>query len=828
MSSSTHPPAGSTTDFAVPIQSRTENTHLVDRADKVSCDEPALRGAVPEGKLRRTVVLEQRKVNEDGFIKEWPSMGLVAMDSPADPKPSIRVENGGIVEMDGRKREHFDFIDTFIADKVIDVAVAEKAMALSATEIAHMLVAPKVSRQEVLDVSRGLTAAKLLEVAKTMNVVELMMAFQKMRARRTPANQAHTTNKRENPVLIAADAAEAALRGFRELETTLGVPEYAPLVSMALLIGSQTGQGGVLTQCALEEATTLNLGMRGLTTYAETVSVYGTEQVFEDGDDTPWSKAFLASAYASRGIKARFTSGTGSEVLMGHADGKSMLYLEIRCIMVTRGAGVQGLQNGSVSCIGLPGAVPGGLRAVVAENMIAAMLDLECSAGNDQAFSHSKMRATARFLPQLLAGADLVTGGYSSVPNEDNMFAGSNLDTRDYDDWNTIQRDYQVDGGLRHVTDDEIRKVRESAARALQTVLDNLEPKLEPAITVTEDEIQAATYAFCSDDMPPRVISQDLMAAKFIMNNRITGLQVVQALDADPKHRFDETVRNLLTVLRQRVSGDLLQTSAILDPGPDMTPRSAVNDANDYAGPGTGSRPTGQRWEEMKVLRYLIETHPHRRVDESGGDGANPLEAKKKAADERAMRRLQFHNGQRAKEGVDKLEVVVALSPGFGLFSGTIITGKYEFADTLTALIRGIRHTGCHPRFIRCLHSADVAAVAHTAAKYSRSKIGVGILSRGTTVIHHKDLRRLQNRELFPQAPVMTPKIFEHIGKNAALYARGEKPEPVPTENNYMARVTYQARAALSQIKEMGFVVNGGPPVELDFCVDGVHWKDIC
>lgn len=55
-----------------------------------------------------------------------------------------------------------------------------------------------------------------------------------------------------------------------------------------------------------------------------------------DGDDTPYSKAFLASCYASRGLKMRFTSGTGSEVQMGYAEGKSMLYLEARCLAVTR------------------------------------------------------------------------------------------------------------------------------------------------------------------------------------------------------------------------------------------------------------------------------------------------------------------------------------------------------------------------------------------------------------------------------------------------------------------------------------------------------------
>ena len=36
-----------------------------------------------------------------------------------------------------------------------------------------------------------------------------------------------------------------------------------------------------------------------LVTYAETLSVYGTEAVFVDGDDTPWSKAFLACAAAA-------------------------------------------------------------------------------------------------------------------------------------------------------------------------------------------------------------------------------------------------------------------------------------------------------------------------------------------------------------------------------------------------------------------------------------------------------------------------------------------------------------------------------------------------
>ncbi|MHA6792339.1 propanediol/glycerol family dehydratase large subunit [Pseudonocardia bannensis] len=554
---------------------------------------------------RRTEILDSRPVNLDGFVEEWPEKGLVAMESDFDPRPSVRVEDGRIVELDGRARAEFDFMDTFIADHAIDVATTEASMAIPSDEIARMLIDPGVSRRDVLAVTRGLTPAKILDVVKLMNVVEIMQGMQKMRARRTPANQGHSTSARDNPIQVAADAAEGALRGFAELETTLGVVRYAPLVAIALQVGAQVGRGGVLTQCALEEATELELGMRGITAYAETISIYGTESVFVDGDDTPWSKAFLASAYASRGIKMRFTSGTGSEVQMGNAEGKSMLYLEIRCILMAKGAGVQGLQNGSISCIGVPGAMPGGIRAVAAENLVASMVDLECASGNDQSFSHSAMRRTARLMPQLLPGTDFVCSGYSGVPNADNMFAGSNFDTDDYDDWNTFQRDLQVDGGLRHVREDVILQVREKAARALQALFEYLD--LPP---ITDAEVEAAVYANSSNDYPLRDVLADLKGAQSVMDRGVTGLDLVKGLEATG---FTDVAENLLTVLRQRVSGDLLQTSAILTPA--FVPLSAINDANDYAGPGTGYRLQGERWEELKKLRHVTSaTNPETEV----------------------------------------------------------------------------------------------------------------------------------------------------------------------------------------------------------------------
>ncbi|MDU2931100.1 MAG: propanediol/glycerol family dehydratase large subunit, partial [Veillonella sp.] len=443
---------------------------------------------------------------------------------------------GRIVELDGKRREDFDLIDTFIANYGIVLDGAQEAMAKDSKEIANMMLTPSVPREEIVKICKSITPAKMLEVVSSMNVVEMMQCMQKMRARRTMANQAHVTNVNDNPVQIAADAAEGALRGFAEEETTVAVARYAPLNAISLLVGSQCGRPGVLTQCSLEEATELELGMRGFTAYAETISVYGTEDVFTDGDDTPWSKGFLASAYASRG---------------------SMLYLEIRCLYITKGAGVQGIQNGSVSCIGIPAAVPSGIRAVLAENLVAAMLDLECASSNDQTFSHSDLRRTARTLMQFAPGTDFICSGYSSTPNYDNMFAGSNWDAEDYDDWTVIQRDLKVNGGLIPAREEEVVAVRNKAARALQALFKAL--GLPP---ITDQEVEAATYANGSKDMPPRDKVADIKAAQDLLNRGVTGIDFVKGL---AKEGHPDVAQSILNLLKQKISGDYLQTSAIFD-----------------------------------------------------------------------------------------------------------------------------------------------------------------------------------------------------------------------------------------------------------------------
>ena len=96
--------------------------------------------------------------------------------------------------MDGKKRAEFDFNELFIANYAINANLAEEMMAIPCVEIARKLVDINVPRAEVVKIFSGLTPAKIATVMDELNIVEMMMGIQKMRARRTPSNQAHVTN----------------------------------------------------------------------------------------------------------------------------------------------------------------------------------------------------------------------------------------------------------------------------------------------------------------------------------------------------------------------------------------------------------------------------------------------------------------------------------------------------------------------------------------------------------------------------------------------------------------------------------------------------------
>ena len=128
----------------------------------------------------------------------------------------------------------------------------------------------------------------------------------------------------------------------------------------------------------------------------------------------------------------------------------------------------------------------------------------------------------------------------------------------------------------------------------------------------------------------------------------------------------------------------------------------------------------------------------------------------------------------KAKKGTDPKEVVIGVGAAFQREIKKTITG-IPLEDVLRNLKAGIEEEGMVPRVVKVLDTSDVCFMALEAAKLSGSGIGIGIQSKGTTVIHQKDLFPLSNLELFPQAPLMTLETYRSIGKNAAKYVKGTK-----------------------------------------------------
>ena len=737
------------------------------------------------GRSERARQREQQPVRSDTTIHEWPEAGLVLTHGPADPEASVRVESGRIVELDGRSEDDFDSIDRFIARHAIDPEVAEEAMALAPLELARRLFDPNTDAASVRRLFGGLTPARLVDVVSELDVLEMMLAARKMRLRNRVANQAHVTNLRDHPALLAADAAEAALRGFAEVETTVGVAGLAPLNAVAVLIGAQVGRPGVLTQAAVEEGVNLRLAMKGLVSYAETLSVYGNEESFRDGDDTPWSKAFLASAYASRGVKVRFTSGSGSEVLLGHAHGQSMLYLEARCLLVVKGAGSQGVQNGAISCIALPLSLPGGIRGVLAENLLAASLGLEVASGNDALASHSPVRKTAKLMLQLLPGTDFITSGYSVMPRQDNLFGGGNFDSNDLDVWAAVQRDLQVDGGITPVDEADVRRVRSRAAEALQAVY------IEMGFpTVSDAEVDAAVDANDSSDLPQRAQSADAAAAREFLDSPATVLDVARALG---RRGFEREAASLIALTRQRAAGDYLQPSGILvEDGSDLVAESAINDPHSYSGPGTGYRVEGERWDEIKRVPFASDPRELGRASAAGEP---------------------FREGLPAARGTEP-EVVVAVGPAFGRQLGVTL-GGLAHRDVIEAILEGAAEEPISARLVRVNDTADCAFIGHEGARLSGSGVAIGIQSRGTAVIHQRGLAPLDNLELLSHAPNLTLESYRSLGRNAARYALGKATEPVPVKIDNTARLKYIVQSTLLHRAEVEAVEAGAPAVEV-------------
>jgi hypothetical protein len=305
--------------------------------------------------------------------------------------------------------------------------------------------------------------------------------------------------------------------------------------------------------------------------------------------------------------------------------------------------------------------------------------------------------------------------------------------------------------------------------------------------------VRAAVSAYSSEEMPDRDRVNDIKAANLLFNGPLTVVHVIQALHASG---FEDVAANLLEMQRQRVIGDYLQPAAIFDQH--FQVHSALTDPNDYQGPGTGYRVEGERWAALQDLPQVHDPRTYER-DLGARRAGDWLCDAGPAAEGRAP------------------EVVIALGPAFAAQIDRTIAGL-SHRDVIAALLDGIAEEGLPARLVRVHHTSDCAFIGHAGARLSGSSVAIGIQSKGTTVIHQRDLPPLENLELFSMAPNMTLDAYRQVGRNAARYAAQRPTSPVPVKIDNTARLRLIVQTTLMHLRETRQVIADKQPTELRLC----------
>ncbi len=209
---------------------------------------------------------------------------------------------------------------------------------------------------------------------------------------------------------------------------------------------------------------------------------------------------------------------------------------------------------------------------------------------------------------------------------------------------------------------------------------------------------------------------------------------------------------------------------------------------------------------DENTLRSVIE-EVLKEMGEVSGTAAAPAAAPVAAA---AGKLTITENGE-ARKGTAADEVVIGLAPAFGTKQvKTIIDLPHD--KVLREIIAGIEEEGLKWRIIKVYHTSDVSFIAHVAAEYSGSGIGIGIQSKGTTVYPPEGpAQPVQSGAVLPGASDR-PGHLPQDRQERRQVRQGRVPTPVPTRNDQMARPTYQALSALLHIKETELVDNNKKP----------------
>ncbi|HKQ96020.1 MAG TPA: propanediol/glycerol family dehydratase large subunit, partial [Aestuariivirgaceae bacterium] len=311
----------------------------------------------------------------------------------------------------------------------------------------------------------------------------------------------------------------------------------------------------------------------------------------------------------------------------------------------------------------------------------------------------------------------------------------------------------------------------------------------------TRDMMDSVVQASGSNDTQSYVPRDVAFISEAIKERGITVIDVIKAL---ARRGFRDEAENLLSLVKLRVAGDYLQTSAIVRNGRVV---SAVNDPNTYLGPGSGYRLDAERRLAINGIRDVLDQKEVLRA-----------EAMHEAPEKR---RISYSNRGEAAPG-SAPEVVIGISPGFGTRLFQTLAG-HPLSEILGSMCSAIEGRGLKVRIVRFRHTADTSFLGLSAARLSGSGVGIGIQAKGTAVIHQRDRLPHNNLELFSNAPITQLEHYRKMGANAAAYALGEMPEPVvvPMRGEAMGS-RYHARVALIYAIETSLTEAGAKPEEIE------------
>jgi propanediol dehydratase large subunit len=394
-------------------------------------------------------------------------------------------------------------------------------------------------------------------------------------------------------------------------------------------------------------------------------------------------------------------------------------------------------------------------------------------------------------MPYLVAGSDLICSGMGSVLKYDNSFNPSLLNGEELEDYLVLQRDFEADGGLTPLPEERALDVRRHAIDAVSAVFEEL------GLAHPNQDMKTSVALASGSDDTRSFMPRDVSFISEAINERcVTVIDVIRAL---AKRGYRQEAENLLNVVKLRLSGDYLQTSSMIRNGRIV---SAVNDPNDYLGPGSGYRVSEERRRELNGIRDVLD---QREVLRSEAQHEK---------DETA--RIRYRAAGSADSSHDPADVVIGISPAFGLKLFQTTAG-HRLSDVLWVMMEAIRTRGLKPRVVRFLHTADTSFLGLSAAQLAGSGVGVGIQAKGTAVIHQKGRLPHNNLELFSNAPITRLFHYQALGANAAAYALGEMPEPVvvPQRGEAMGS-RFHARVAMIYAIETGLARHGAAPESVD------------